>query len=186
MIWAQRSSLGSTDDLLSIERRRRDGTEISYIVLGDHFIDLFPSPGGGTIEVKETQTQIASALNVGLVTSLTTTQGDIKLTGKVQPSDVPVAYLANYNASLANNGVMALGMSGAGFALVWAGGSAAIYAINGTNHTTTEISDPSAVFTTVAGTASSINIFWNAANTRYELENKRGSAIAVRIWLMEA
>jgi hypothetical protein len=95
-------------------------------------------------------------------------------------------YTTAFNASLANNGIMPLGVSGVGFAFVWAGSAVAMYAINGGAHTTTELLDPSSIFTTVASTASSINIYWSAGNARYELENKRGSAIGVRVWLFDS
>ena len=52
-------------------------------------------------------------------------------------------------------------------------GQYAIYGINGAAGTTTEISDPSATFTTAAGGVST-NIYWSAGNSRYELQNNIG------------
>ena len=90
--------------------------------------------------------------------------------------------------TLANNANAALGpgASGFGFAFVHAGGAAAIYAINGTLHTTNEISDPAGIYSATSGTASSMNVYWSAANSRYEVENKRGSTINIRVWFLEA
>jgi len=104
----------------------------------------------------------------------------------IQIGGNPPAFLTNYNASLANNGVMALGANDIGLAFIISSGTMALYYINGTGHTTTEILDPSNIFTITAGTASSINIYWSGANTRYEIENKRGNAIAVRAWLFNS
>ena len=90
--------------------------------------------------------------------------------------------------TLANNANAALGpgASGFGFAFIHAGGAGAMFAINGTAHTTTEISDPSGIYSITSGTASSINVYWSAANSRYEVENKRGSTINIRVWFLEA
>lgn len=112
--------------------------------------------------------------------------GQIKTSADIQPGGVAVSYDANYNASLANNGVMALGMGNAGLAMIWAGGNSAIFGINGGAHTTTEMLDPGGIFSATAGTASSINVYWSAGNNRYEVENKRGSAISIRLWLHDA
>jgi Kef-type K+ transport system membrane component KefB len=103
----------------------------------------------------------------------------------VQPGGVAVSYTANLQ-SIANNTAVALGMANFGFALIAAGGAVAMYAINGTLHTTTEVFDPSGVFSGAAGTASSWNVYWSAANNRYELENRRGSTATARIWLLDA
>ena len=129
---------------------------------------------------------VGSGINVGSATGAGA--GEIKTSGRIFPKNTGVAYSTNIIGSIANNGVAALSVTANffGFAFIWAGGAAAIYAINGTNNTTTEISDPSAIFSATAGTASSINVSWGAGNSRYEIENKRGSAIAARIWLFES
>lgn len=127
---------------------------------------------------------VSGGLNVGTATGAAT--GDVKASGVIQPGNVAVSYTAVYNASLANNGVMALGMSNFGSAHIYAGGAAAIYAIHGSAHSTSEMSDVAGIFTAVAGTASSINVYWSATNSRYEIENKRGSAIGVRAWLLDS
>ena len=56
------------------------------------------------------------------------------------------------------------------------GGDMAIYRLGGALTQTTEIADPTGVFTNASGTASSNNIYWSAGNSRYELENRRGSS----------
>lgn len=53
--------------------------------------------------------------------------------------------------------------------------STAIYTLNGTNGNTTEISDPSGLYTVTAGNAGTFNIYWSAGNNRYEIQNKIGS-----------
>lgn len=127
--------------------------------------------------------QYVGALNVGAATGAPS--GDIKVEGKIQPGNVAVSYTANLQ-SVVNNGVIALGMSNFGFAFFHAGGNPAWFAINGSSHTTTELSDPSAVYSNASGTATSINVYWSAANSRYEVENKRGSTLNIRIWLFDA
>lgn len=99
-----------------------------------------------------------------------------------------VQYKGNLISSLANNATAALGIGAAsvGLAFVHAGGAAAIYAINGAAHTVAELADAAGIYTGVQGTASSVNIYWNSITSRYEIENKRGTAIAVRVWYLES
>lgn len=54
----------------------------------------------------------------------------------------------------------------------------AIYALNGTANSTTEISDPGGIFTNASGGASSINIYSSGGNS-YRLENRRGATRTV-------
>jgi hypothetical protein len=98
---------------------------------------------------------------------------------------VAVSYDANF-ATIANNGVAALGMSNSGLAIIHAGDSFAMFVINGGSHTVIELLDPSSVFSATAGTAASWNVYWSAGNSRYEIENKRGSTLNVRLWLLDA
>lgn len=53
--------------------------------------------------------------------------------------------------------------------------STALYTLNGTNGNTTEIADPSGLYSITAGNAGTINIYWSAANSRYEVQNKIAS-----------
>lgn len=50
--------------------------------------------------------------------------------------------------------------------------STALYTLNGTNGNTTEIADPSGLYSVTAGNAGTLNIYWSAGNSRYEIENK--------------
>jgi len=88
--------------------------------------------------------------------------------------------------TIANAGVAALGMANLGFALIQNGGGAAMYIINGGGHTTQEVFDPAGIYSPTAGTATSINIYWSAGNSRYEIQNNRGSTQNVRVWLFDA
>jgi hypothetical protein len=88
-------------------------------------------------------------------------------------------------ASVANNGVMSLGVDTAvGLLVVIAveDNAPALFAIAGTGHATVEMSDPFGLFSAASGTAASNNIYWSAGNARYELENKRGSARTYRLF----
>jgi hypothetical protein len=196
------SYLSGTDNVLLIQANDISNTKHGFIVLQANkntstpHINIYGDESGSISNIDvtgdwvniqgNTRVDLAGPVNVGNPTTPTTTLGDMKLAGKVQPGNVAVSYTANLVGSIANNGVAALGMSNFGFALLHIGGAAALFAINGSNHTTTEISDPSGVFSATAGTASSLNVYWSAGNSRYEIENKRGSTIGVRIWLMDA
>lgn len=56
----------------------------------------------------------------------------------------------------------------------------ALYTLNGTNGTTTEISDAANLFSDTKGNSGTINIYWSAANSRYEVENKIASAQTIQ------
>ena len=60
-------------------------------------------------------------------------------------------------------------------------GTNAIFSINGNQHLTYLISDPSGIFSTTKGTASKINIYWDATSGTYQLENLRGSSYTYNI-----
>lgn len=51
----------------------------------------------------------------------------------------------------------------------------ALYSLNGTVGTTTEISDASGLYTVTAGNAGTLNIYFSAVNSRFEIQNKIGS-----------
>lgn len=53
--------------------------------------------------------------------------------------------------------------------------STALFTLNGTNNNTTEISDTSGLYSVTAGNSGTLNIYWSAANSRYEIQNKIGS-----------
>ena len=90
-----------------------------------------------------------------------------------------------YQVTVANNGVINLGsnvMSGV-LTVVDNEYLCAQYSIRGTNISTIEMSDPSGVFTPTAGSAGYTNIYWSAANSRYELQNLRGASRNYKIML---
>lgn len=57
----------------------------------------------------------------------------------------------------------------------------AIFRLDGDGNLAREISDPGGIFTAAAGTANSLNIYWSAGNSRYELENRRGGSRTIRL-----
>ena len=60
--------------------------------------------------------------------------------------------------------------------------SAAIYFLRSASHVTMEISDPLNIYSPTAGTANSTNIYWSTTNSRYELQNNRGSSITYTVF----
>jgi hypothetical protein len=58
--------------------------------------------------------------------------------------------------------------------------STALYTLNGTAGTTTEISDTSGLYSPTAGNAGTLNIYWSAGNSRYEIQNKIGSEQSIQ------
>ena len=88
--------------------------------------------------------------------------------------------------TVANSGVTNLGPTTTrGILVITASGNeSAIYSLNGSNNTTSEISDPLGVFSVTSGTASSINIYWSAGNARYELQNNRGASRDIKVSLL--
>lgn len=85
--------------------------------------------------------------------------------------------------SLASGGIQNLGVSGAGGIIVITSslGVQAIFSLNGTNNSTSEIADPAGFYSNSAATATSINIYWSAGNARYELLNNRPETILFKI-----
>lgn len=57
----------------------------------------------------------------------------------------------------------------------------ATFMLQGATNAVVETSDPSGLFSTSAGTGSSYNVYWSAGNSRYEIQNNRGSAKKVRL-----
>jgi hypothetical protein len=62
----------------------------------------------------------------------------------------------------------------------------AMFQCTGSANITIELLDPGNNYSTVAGTAASNNIYWSAANSRYEIENKSGSARDYIVFIMTA
>lgn len=89
------------------------------------------------------------------------------------PNEIHNSAIASEGVSLATGATMNLGVSGASciICVTFSSGTPAIYSLNGTANTTTEISDSSGAYTTTAGNAGTVNIYWSAGNSRYELQN---------------
>lgn len=91
-------------------------------------------------------------------------------------NEVHDGVLSASSVSLAVDATADIGITGttAIVAISTSEGVNAIFALNGTNNTTTEISDPSGVFSAAAGTASSINIYYSSG---YKIQNKRPATV---------
>lgn len=80
--------------------------------------------------------------------------------------------------SVANGGGVAnLGPTGTTAVIVIATsiGTLAMFSLNGTNNTTSELLDPAGQFSAAKGTAGSTNVYWDAGNARYEIQNNSGT-----------
>jgi len=62
--------------------------------------------------------------------------------------------------------------------------NSAIFHLDGTGTTVTELHDTNTAFSTTASTASSTNIYWSAGNSQYEIENNTGAQASYRINLL--
>ncbi len=58
----------------------------------------------------------------------------------------------------------------------------AAFALAGSAHLTSELFDPFAGYSVTAGTDPGINVYWSAGNSRYELENRVGSAATFQLY----
>lgn len=95
--------------------------------------------------------------------------------------------VTNDAQTVANNGTVSLGTNASQglFVLVAQQGSSqdgiCLYALQGTGTATVEVNDAQGVCSTTAGTGTSYNIYWDAGDTRYELQNTRGGDRSVRL-----
>lgn len=115
----------------------------------------------------------------------TASAGEIHTSGKLVPdksTNTAAGSLRFRTISLANNGSdQFLNVSGSGagtlcFCFIMTDdGSVAIYRTTGGAGNTAEISDISATFSPSVGTPGMTNIYWSAGNSRYEIQNNRGS-----------
>lgn len=60
-------------------------------------------------------------------------------------------------------------------------GAQALFTLNGIGAAAVEVIDPAGIYTAVADSATSINVYWSAGNARYELQNKRADAVTVSL-----
>lgn len=93
--------------------------------------------------------------------------------------------------TIASGGVAALssfGSSGNGLLIVTTGsnGNSAIFGVRGANNATVEIADPSGTYSTVKGTASSVCIYYDTTNARYEVQNNTAGTTSVGIMSVHA
>lgn len=111
--------------------------------------------------------------------------------GAVSATDEEISWLAGIttriklrSASVANNANAALlaasgggaGTSGLVF-IITSEGHSAIFSVEGGGTIAREVADPAGAFSANSATASSTNIYWSGSNSRYEIENKRGSTL---------
>jgi hypothetical protein len=62
--------------------------------------------------------------------------------------------------------------------------TAALFVVGGAGGTVVEVSDPSLIFSTVQGTAGSINVFYDSGAGVYRVENRRGGTRTLSILLL--
>lgn len=116
--------------------------------------------------------------------------GDIGMTGDLYVNNNTTLKYQTRLLTIVDNGVAQLpNVSGNGAgANCWVfifgeGANVSIFILNGGGNNTVEVSDPGAVYSITAGTASSTNVYWSAGNTRYEIENKTGATRTYDIWI---
>lgn len=87
--------------------------------------------------------------------------------------------IAGAGVSLATGATTGIGVSGAGGMVIitTSVGLQGMFMLNGTNNTVFEISDPNTIYTTTAGNANTINVYWSAGNSRYEVQNNTASTV---------
>jgi hypothetical protein len=91
--------------------------------------------------------------------------------------DMTVPYaLAGETFSLADTAVAAISPTALGLLVVVDGvGGTCLFALNGTSNDTDEIADADSICSGTAGTGSSQNVYWDAGDSRYEIQNNRGA-----------
>jgi hypothetical protein len=90
--------------------------------------------------------------------------------------------LGSKSYTLATDAVMGVGSQTTTglFVITSRNNTTALYTLNGISGNTTEISDSSSLYSNTAGNAGTINIYWSAANSRYEVENKIATAQTIK------
>lgn len=151
-------------------------------------IKLDATSGGPLI----TLTGRINDLNVGTATGAST--GQIRASAGLMLDGFSNMAVRMNRISLANLGTAMLtnaagdGASSLAFVFIIdiSNGGYAIYGLNGTAHSAVELADASGAYTPTAGSANSTNIYWSAANNRYEIENRRGASADYRIMMFGA
>jgi hypothetical protein len=73
----------------------------------------------------------------------------------------------------------------AGYLIVVAGGGASgMFTMFGANHIVQKAIDTNGNFSVTAGTPSTTNIYWNAASSRYEIQNNTGISQPYYVWYL--
>lgn len=154
----------------------------------DAAVNVYVADGTATAQTSLgcNRSSYINAVNGGLSVGTTAVAGDgeILATGAIYP---------NYTAggprletkvigSLANGGLaQVLNVSGNGdgsfgrITIFCGAGYIGDFNVLGGANTTQEVSDPTSKFSVTKDTASSTNVYWSAANSRYEIQNKSGA-----------
>ena len=121
----------------------------------------------------------------------TLVSGDMTIYGAIPPSahyndttTVPLPHfitdapISSTILTLADFGKAEIAQDGfVGFAFIASSSSyPAIYSINGLNASVTEVSDPGTLYTDTEDAGASTNIYWDAGNARYEINNEEGAS----------
>lgn len=126
----------------------------------------------GTIRLPNTGTiQFRDAADATNITGMTVTANDI-LT-------IPGTAI-----TVANDGIHPLGNNTAvGMQMVVSQADVVfcLFYLSGTGNNTIEISDPANACSITASTTNSFNVYWDAGDSRYELENKIGASRGLRL-----
>ncbi len=174
-----------------------DLDDVRQARIQNNSFDCVPSSGATIVGVRIASS--ASARNQ-LGPNRFVNSGAGTLTNYSVPTNVPIAHAFDasgahfapikYNQTaqatqfgsatfpLANNSVHNLTDGPEGFVIVTASqdDAAALLHLRGPGGAVAIVSDPTGFFSATAGTASKVNVYWSATNSRYELENKRGAA----------
>lgn len=160
---------GSTGGL-----RAGSGSDVLWYRSG---ADMWRTPDGLTVDL---------GLNVGTASSAAT--GQVRASAAAMLNGMTAhQYAQNLVSNLADHGKTQIGLAADDWAFVFilcSNGQNAIYALNGGGHTVNEISDPSGTFTTTEDNDTTINIYWDAGNARYEINNEYGSSQSFYLWLL--
>jgi hypothetical protein len=130
----------------------------------------------------------AGSVNVGAATSAPT--GGIRASAGLSLGGSTQGQLTQQAVTnMADHGKAQIGIVAAENAIVLVQASStanmAIYVLNGGFHTVTEVSDPSGTYTSTEDNDGTTNIYWDAGNARYEINNETGSAAYYNIWIFK-
>lgn len=144
-----------------------------------------PAPGlAGLADVDVSAPSLNQVLQYG-AGSAWENRSDLTVAGFIRAQGVVNPRIRMIQHTLANNTSAQLGHTASIFGWVFVSsssdGAGALFFCQGGGNTVQEITDPSNRFSTVAGTASMTNIYWNAAGSDYRIQNLRGSSQSYEI-----